>query len=424
MKSKKRIWITIAIIVVLAAAGATAYVLWPKAQDELVVEPTPSVPVQKGEITVLIKGAGSIKATSQTIVYADHEGNINQVNGKLNTRVQKGQVLFNYKNKDNSKDITQQTNTLKQQQSDLQDKQEQYKQLVMNNATSTELDTARLAIEKGKDDITVTETEIARLQKDQAAPAPLLSPISGTITKMSVAPGGAVSSGAEAFTIVDYQDLSATIQVDELDVLKIHEGLKATLQLDALPGKTYTGKVSMIANEGSIKNGVSTFAVTIHLDQPGEIKAGMSAQATILVEQKKNILVVPIESVIQQGDQYVVQKARVSAGTQNAQPDATTEQKVTIGIHDDSQIEIKSGLKEGDLIVIPSSDMSGLGTSSPDSSMSGAGGLDDSSSTTASDSGSTDSNATDSNTSTDNSNTTDTNTSTSSDSSSTGGGTP
>ncbi|CAJ1315118.1 efflux RND transporter periplasmic adaptor subunit [Paenibacillus nuruki] len=423
MNSKKRIWITLAIIIVLVASAVTGYVLWPKSQEEIVVEPTPSIPVQKGEITVLIKGAGSIKPTSQTVVYADHEGNINQVNAKINTRVQKGQVLFTYKNKDNAKDITQQTNTLKQQQSDLQDKQEQYKQLVMNNATPTELDSARLGIEKGKDDITVTETEIARLQKDQAAPAPLLSPISGTITKMSVSPGGAVSSGAEAFTIIDYQDLSATIQVDELDVLKIHQGLKATLQLDAIPEKTYNGKVSMIANEGAIKNGVSTFGVTIHLDQPGEIKAGMSAQATILVEQKKNILVLPIESVIQQGNQYVVQKARVSAGTQNAQPDTTTEQKVNIGIHDDSQIEIKSGLKEGDLVVIPSSDMSGLSTSSSASTMSNMGGSDDSSSTPTSDSGSTDSSSTDSssNTSTDSSNTT---TDNSSDSSSTGGGTP
>ncbi len=423
MNSKKRIWITLAIIIVLAASAVTGYVLWPKSQEEIVVEPTPSIPVQKGEITVLIKGAGSIKPTSQTVVYADHEGNINQVNAKINTRVQKGQVLFTYKNKDNAKDITQQTNTLKQQQSDLQDKQEQYKQLVMNNATPTELDSARLGIEKGKDDITVTETEIARLQKDQAAPAPLLSPISGTITKMSVSPGGAVSSGAEAFTIIDYQDLSATIQVDELDVLKIHQGLKATLQLDAIPEKTYNGKVSMIANEGAIKNGVSTFGVTIHLDQPGEIKAGMSAQATILVEQKKNILVLPIESVIQQGNQYVVQKARVSAGTQNAQPDTTTEQKVSIGIHDDSQIEIKSGLKEGDLVVIPSSDMSGLSTSSSASTMSNMGGSDDSSSTPTSDSSSTDSSSTDSssNTSTDSSNTT---TDNSSDSSSTGGGTP
>lgn len=423
MNSKKRIWITLAIIIVLAASAVTGYVLWPKSQEEIVVEPTPSIPVQKGEITVLIKGAGSIKPTSQTVVYADHEGNINQVNAKINTRVQKGQVLFTYKNKDNAKDITQQTNTLKQQQSDLQDKQEQYKQLVMNNATPTELDSARLGIEKGKDDITVTETEIARLQKDQAAPAPLLSPISGTITKMSVSPGGAVSSGAEAFTIIDYQDLSATIQVDELDVLKIHQGLKATLQLDAIPEKTYNGKVSMIANEGAIKNGVSTFGVTIHLDQPGEIKAGMSAQATILVEQKKNILVLPIESVIQQGNQYVVQKARVSAGTQNVQPDTTTEQKVSIGIHDDSQIEIKSGLKEGDLVVIPSSDMSGLSTSSSASTMSNMGGSDDSSSTPTSDSSSTDSSSTDSssNTSTDSSNTT---TDNSSDSSSTGGGTP
>ncbi len=405
MYNKKKIWITVAVVAALAAASATVYLLWPKQVQETVIDATPSIAVQKGEITVLIKGSGAVKATNQTVVYTEQEGTIREVKGKLNKRVKKGQVLITYKPKDNTKDVTQQQNTLKQQQTDLHDKQEQYKQQMMDNAAQTDLDSTRQAIEKAKDDIATTQTEIARLLKEQAPPASLVAPSDGTITKVSVFSGSATSAGAEAFTIVNYRDLSATIQVDEMDILKVRQGMKATLALDALPDQTFSGHVSTIANEGSAKNGISTFGVTIHLDDPGEIKAGMSAQASILVQHKQNILVLPIESVIQQGNRYVVNKLNSTAGAAPASSPSTEELPVTVGIHDQSQVEIITGLKEGELVSLPSSDMSGLSTST-DSAHQGMGGFTgdsstttDSSSSAATDSSSTTSSSTNSDTS-------------------------
>lgn len=405
MYNKKKIWITVAVVAALAAASATVYLLWPKQVQETVIDATPSIAVQKGEITVLIKGSGAVKATNQTVVYTEQEGTIREVKGKLNERVKKGQVLITYKPKDNTKDVTQQQNTLKQQQTDLHDKQEQYKQQMMDNAAQTDLDSTRQAIEKAKDDIATTQTEITRLLKEQAPPASLVATSDGTITKVSVFSGSATSAGAEAFTIVNYRDLSATIQVDEMDILKVRQGMKATLALDALPDQTFSGHVSTIANEGSAKNGVSTFGVTIHLDDPGEIKAGMSAQASILVQHKQNILVLPIESVIQQGNRYVVNKLNSTAGVAPASSPSTEELPVTVGIHDQSQVEIIKGLKEGELVSLPSSDMSGLSTST-DSANQGMGSFTgdsstttDSSSSAATDSSSTSSGSTSSDTS-------------------------
>ncbi len=397
MYNKKKIWITVAVIAALAAASATVYLLWPKQAQETVIDATPSIAVQKGEITVLIKGSGAVKATNQTVVYTEQEGTIRAVNGKLNERVKKGQVLVTYKPKDNTKDVTQQQNTLKQQQSDLHDKQEQYKQQMMDSAAQTDLDSTRQSIEKAKDDIATTQTEIARLLKEQAPPAALLAPSDGTITKVSVFSGSATSAGSEAFTIVNYRDLSATIQVDEMDILKVRQGMKATLALDALPDQTFAGHVSSIANEGSAKNGVSTFGVTIHLDDPGQIKAGMSAQASILVQHKQNILVLPIESVIQQGNRYVVNKLSTVSAAPAASP-STEEQAITVGIHDQSQVEIVKGLKEGELVSVPSSDMSGLSTSTDTASQNTGGFSGDSSTTT--DSGSSTAGTTDSTSST------------------------
>ncbi len=384
MHNKKKIWITSAVVAALLAAATTVYLLWPKPVQETVIDATPSIAVQKGEITVLIKGSGAVKATNQTIVYTEQEGTIREVTAKLNTQVKKGQVLLSYKPKDNAKDVTQQQNALKGQQTDLHDKQEQYKQQMMDNAAQTDLDSTRQAIEKAKDDITTTQTEIARLLKEQAPPSPLLAPSDGTITKVNVFSGSSTSAGSEAFTIINYQDLSATIQVDEMDILKVKQGMKATLALDALPGQSFDGHVASIANEGSAKNGVSTFGVTIHVDRPGEIKAGMSAQASILVQHKQNILVLPIESVIQQGDNYVVNKlSPVSTPSPDgATAPSTEEQPITVGIHDQSQVEIVNGLKEGELVSMPSSDMSGLSPSTDTSNASAGGFMSDSSTTT------------------------------------------
>ncbi|WP_052714129.1 efflux RND transporter periplasmic adaptor subunit [Paenibacillus dauci] len=430
MRSKKAIWITAVTVVVAAAAAAAIYHFWPKPEPAPIIVPN-LITVQKDTISVQIKGSGATKATEQTIVYAADQGNVNQVLGKLNMDVKKGQVLMTYKGTDVSKDMRQRTTTLQQQQSDLHDKQEQYKQLVMDGTSQTDIDSARLGIEKAKTDIASTESEIAQLQKDQIPHNPLVAPVSGTITKVSIVPGGAVSNGAEVFTIVDYHDLSATIQVDEMNIPKIHTGMKASVQLDALPDQTYTGRVSAIANEGSIKNGVSTFAVTIHLDRAPNAKAGMSAQATIFVEEKKNIPVLPLETVNQRDGKYFVQlqgkpDPQAPAGTSPA----PVEKEVKVGIHNESLIEIKSGLKEGDQVIGPEADMfgdTGLSMDSSDAAMdtssADTGTASDTDSFTSTDSSSpTDSSTADSTSSTDSSTSTDstdsTNSNTSTDSTS------
>ncbi|WP_458121226.1 efflux RND transporter periplasmic adaptor subunit [Paenibacillus sp. Z6-24] len=430
MRSRKAIWITAATVVVAAAAAVSIYHFWPKPEPEPVIPPN-LITVQKDNISVQIKGSGATKATKQTIVYAADQGNVNQVLGTLNMNVKKGQVLMTYKGADVSKDMRQRVTTLKQQQTDLHDKQEQYKQLVMDSTVQTDIDSAKLAIEKAKTDIASTEEEIALLQKDQIPHNPLVAPVSGTITKVNIVPGGAVSNGAEVFTIVDYQDLSATIQVDEMNIPKIHMGMKASIQLDALPDKTYTGQVSAIANEGAIKNGVSTFAVTIHMDKAPNAKAGMSAQATIFVEEKKNILVLPIETVIQRDGKYFVQlqgkpDPQAPAGT----PPATIEKEIEVGIHNESLIEVKSGLKEGSQVVGPEADMfggAGLSMDGTDAAMdssatdTGEGAVDSTTSAEGDTAANTDSGFSADGSSTDSSSSTGTSTSTDS-SSSTGGG--
>ncbi|OKP93141.1 hypothetical protein A3842_00395 [Paenibacillus sp. P3E] len=353
MKIKKGVWIS-AVILALVATGTAVVTLSPDKNKQGAEVTVKTTAVQKGDISVIVKGSGSVKATHSETVFAKDQGNVARVFVNANARVKKGQLLMTYKATNVDSSLRQQLNILRQNQNALQDKQDQYKKLVMDGAVQGEVDTAKLAIERSKEDIAATEAEIAALHKDQTPRAPLTSPMEGTITKISVSSGGAVVNGAEAFKITDYQNLSATIRVDELDIPKIKLGMTATVKLDALANKNYSGTVVAIANEGKITNGVSLFDVTIRLSDPGDVKAGMSAQGRIQIEEKKGILVLPIESVTQKGDTYFVQVLNNTAKTAKTDIAPVPEEKaVTVGVHDESQIEITGGLKLGEQVVIP-----------------------------------------------------------------------
>ncbi|MDU0328881.1 HlyD family efflux transporter periplasmic adaptor subunit [Paenibacillus sp. 3LSP] len=240
-------------------------------------------------------------------------------------------------------------------------------------------------------------------------PDPLTSPIDGTVTAVNITAGEQAKSGSELFVINDYQKLSVKIQVDELDIPSVTKGMKANVQVDAFPDQTFEGVVSDIANEGTTSGGVSLFDVTIALNHSEGVRVGMSAEATIITEEKKDILTLPIEAVQQRAGRYFVMlpetgsdgtsaaggaaspqgsgsgpatgsaPAADSAPTtgsapaegstpstgRTAQPDAAAGaaggtsgmngriQVVEVGVHNESYIEIVSGLTEGQAVVIP-----------------------------------------------------------------------
>lgn len=123
------------------------------------------------------------------------------------------------------------------------------------------------------------------------------------------------------------------------------------MTLDALPDQTFEGEVTDIANEGMANNGVSAFDVTIHLSKSEGIRAGMTAQASIDIEKKSDILLVPIEAVQDNdGKKFVILKSNQETTSQRQ----TITREIKTGIHNEDFIEITDGLKAGDLVVLPS----------------------------------------------------------------------
>lgn len=147
--------------------------------------------------------------------------------------------------------------------------------------------------------------------------------------------------------IVDNSTYKVVINVDELDISQVEVGQKAEVTVDALPGQTLEGTVTEIAEEGTLQTGAAVFPVTISLAPINGLKAGMTANARILVANKENTLLIPVEAVQEEGDRFFVMlpsatDSRMSPGNR---------QEIKIGLHNDTYVEVLEGLQEGDSIL-------------------------------------------------------------------------
>ncbi len=148
-----------------------------------------------------------------------------------------------------------------------------------------------------------------------------------------------------------------TVDVDELDIVSVQVGQKATIVLDALPDEVFTGTVEKISAAGSAQSGVTTYPVKIALDKAdARLLENMNATATIVTAVSENILSVPMDALQELGAEkfvYVVNETQAPAETsQQGQPQPLGEKRIVeTGISDGLNVEIVSGLSEGETVI-------------------------------------------------------------------------
>ncbi|PGY11826.1 efflux RND transporter periplasmic adaptor subunit [Bacillus sp. AFS031507] len=270
-----------------------------------------------------------------------------------------------YKSKTVSTETTAQTRTAVVQQGKLEVKisgsgtvapvtSEDIKSTVDNDEIDEVLVSAGDTVSEGDELITFTDDS-----------DPITAPADGKITTVSVTDGERVTNGQVIAHLTDYEDLQTVVQVDELDITKIKKKQTVSITVSAYPDTTFTGKVTDIAAEGTSANGTSTFDVTIHIDQPKNLKVGMSTEASILTESKENALYVPVDGVYtSNNEKYVVVTA---TSTEASSASSTSQQKtVKTGISTDDYVELTEGVTAGETIQLPA-----LATSSSSNNQSG-----------------------------------------------------
>ncbi|MBC6301609.1 efflux RND transporter periplasmic adaptor subunit [Listeria booriae] len=148
----------------------------------------------------------------------------------------------------------------------------------------------------------------------------------------------------------DYNELQLQVQMDELDVPNVKVSQEAKISVNAMPDKKYTGKVKEIAEQGTVLNGVSSFLVTISIDDITDLKAGMTADASIFLNEKAEALYIPIEAIQKNDDgKYYVLVPKKEKNDIVKE----VEKYVTAGLHNEDSIEITKGLGKGDEIILP-----------------------------------------------------------------------
>ncbi len=173
----------------------------------------------------------------------------------------------------------------------------------------------------------------------------LVAPTSGTITELNIQVGEMASAGQAAVVVIsDLSVLTVDVNLDETDVAQVAVGQSALVSVDAFPDADLTGEVTYIAPVAQVQSGVVLYPVTVQI-APTEfpVRAGMTADVEIVSASREGALIVPLRAVHTEGDLAYVY--RLSGGQ-------TEQVAVTLGMMTDTEVEIISGLSEGDVVSV------------------------------------------------------------------------
>ena len=229
-------------------------------------------------------------------------------------------------------------------------------QLALNKQVSAQrnLAVSKAEIAKSEAQVAQARASLENAQEDLRN-STIVSPIEGLVLSRDVNVGDAVSSilvlGSQATLIMTLGDVSEVYvqgKVDEADIGKVYLNQPARIVVESFKDKKFTGKVTKISPLGKEKDNVTTFEVRVSISNPGgELKANMSANAEILLEEKKNVLMIPEAALIYDKER------KASIEIPDAKADNGKKQlSVKLGISNGVKTEILEGLNEKQQVIL------------------------------------------------------------------------
>jgi len=343
--------------------------------------------VQKQDLTSLVSASGEVKPKKNINISAQVPGRIIKIGVIEGQEVKTGDFLLKLDSTQYEANADRDQNFIRAANADLiqsearlkRDKSsfDRQQKLYDDNLISKD----QLEAAKAQYDVSVAQTNAIEFQIKQAeaslkstmdslAKTTYTSPIDGVITSLQVEEGevaiiGTMNNpGTVMLTIADLSVMEVEVEVDETDVIGVSMGQDADIRVDAMPGTVFKGKVTEIGSSALQKTtaGVSTqeskdFKVVVTLDNPArKLKPGLSASADIIVAQRKQVLAVPISSLVLREKENVDKNAPASAreeeGVYAVQSGGRVKfAQVGKGITGGMMIEVTSGIQEGQEIV-------------------------------------------------------------------------
>lgn len=418
MSRSKKVLIALGIVVVLGGIAFANFKF--KKQDGIVVNVEG---IQKRDLQAIVSASGKIQPQRLVNISADTMGRVTDLKVEEGQSVQKGQFLLQIDPRNLTTAYNQTSASLAAARSQMeqlrvsidstkaslkqaQDQLVRQQQLFKQGLTPKEtLDNAENLVRMRQADVSSQERQIEtqrlRMTQEQASvenaklnlsKVRIESPITGIITRRNIEEGETVvigtmnNAGTVLLTVADMSVIEAEVEVDETDIPNVKLGQTAKVTIDAMTGKTFTGKVTEIGNSpiqatGGAASQATNFKVKVTLDgQIPEVRPGFTCTAEITTATRAGVVAVPIQATTVR--EKIVDKAgnivpdeQPAAGKRRPTTVSTAEPKpgqekkelegvfvvrdnkavfvpVQTGIAGEKYFEVLTGVKEGDQVIV------------------------------------------------------------------------
>lgn len=393
-RHRRWFWGTAAALLLLAAVFGTTHVL----SSNATVDPSRLAVVERGDIARSVVATGKVQPLAKVEVKSKASGIVKRIYVDYGDRVRQGQVLVELDREELAARVREARAQLQAAQaaeqaalatlernqveaegpdlpflkanwerardlyedgliakSALEEADKNY-QLALNRqqAALRNLGVSRAEVARARAQVAQTQAALERAEEDLRN-ATITSPMDGLVLSRDVEVGDAVSSilvlGSQAtliMTLGDVSDVYVLGKVDESDIGKVYLGQPARIVVDSFKDKTFNGHVTKISPLGVEKDNVTTFEVRVSINNPGgELKVNMTANAEIILEERKGVLLVPEAAVLYDRKRNTFLEV----------PDPNAEQgrrrvAVKLGISNGVKTELLEGLSEGQQVIL------------------------------------------------------------------------
>ncbi len=395
-KKRRKRWIygSIGLVLVLLIAGGVIVA----ARGGTKIDPTKLQKVEKGDLAKSVVATGKVTPITKVEVKSKASGIVKKLLVDYGDKVKKGQLLAQLDKVEIQAQVEQSRAAVEAAEASLKSSEADYERakvdaegpdvpllkrayeraigmakegVVSTSALEDAQKNYELALNKqnvSKAQVTVLKAKMAQSHgqlgqdranlkqlEEQLSYTDIESPIDGIVLSRDVEMGDAVSSilvlGSSATLVMTLGDTSQVYvkgKVDESDIGRVYLGQPARIKVESFKDKTFNGVVTKISPMGVEKDNVTTFEVRVSINNPGgELRAEMTANAEIILEEHKSVLQIPEGAIIYDKDK----KASVEVPDSSAK-EGKKKIAVNIGISNGAKTELLSGLKEGDQVVL------------------------------------------------------------------------
>jgi len=332
MWKKERFFLLIMVVTIMAGiTGCTGQAVAnaeEKKQEETI--PVEITRVIKGNVSAYFSGTASLEAENEAKVVAKTGGVVEKIFVEEGEKVKRDEILAQLDDDKLKLDLAEAIARLEQLEREFLRNKELHQKKIISGEV----------FDRIKSELQLQKTKVAqaRLLKNYAA---IRAPFDGVVAERMIKVGNMVQQNDPCFHISDFDPLLAIIHAPEKELKKLQKNQKALLEVDALQGEEFTGKILRISPVVNPQTG--TFKVTVMVTDPGtQLKPGMFARVRIVHDIHNETLLLPKDAILSEGNEsvvFLVKNQRV------------LRKVIETGYINTTHIEVLSGVNEGDTVV-------------------------------------------------------------------------